>query len=138
MTPECLTFTKTSAIGLLVNLSVRCILNSYHSDLYEPYTHPFRFHLPLMKQQVKKVSSYLQSDVDLQRCNPISLYSCLLSGFTSCITFSVSPASHRPYTSLRYRHAIYGVDSKRRSSPVSGGFELMTQWKRSTAGSGTR
>jgi hypothetical protein len=46
-----------------------------------------------MKHQVKKVSGYLQKDVDLQRCNPISLYSCFLSGFTSCISFSVSRVS---------------------------------------------
>lgn len=71
-----------------------------------------------MKEVLKSTSSYLRAEIDVKRCNPISMYSCFLSGFTSCISFSVSrqrPFAHEESRLTWHRHATYGVASKRKS-----------------------
>lgn len=42
------------------------------------------------KSEPARVKSYLQSIVDNKKCNPISIYGCFLTGFTSAMSFSVS------------------------------------------------
>jgi hypothetical protein len=41
------------------------------------------------KSFVRRSVSFLQTDVDAKRCNPVSIFACFLTGFTSAPSFSV-------------------------------------------------
>jgi hypothetical protein len=42
------------------------------------------------KSSIRRAADFLQTDVDAKKCNPVSIYACFLTGFTSAPSFSVS------------------------------------------------
>jgi hypothetical protein len=63
---------------------------------------------------ITRVKAVLDQEVDNKRVDWVSIYACLLTGFTASISFSVS--QHIPSgVNAEIRHVSFGVDSRRKS-----------------------
>jgi hypothetical protein len=74
--------------------------------------------LPHGKQSViTRVRTVLNQEVDNKRVDWVSIYACLLTGFTASISFSVSLHT-RSWANAEIRHVSFGVDSRRKSCSI--------------------
>jgi hypothetical protein len=80
---------------------------------------------------ITRARGILDQDVDNKRTDWVSIYACLLTGFTASISFSVSLPWLRG-VSADVRHVSFGVDSKRMPIQYSVRFKLIVQGKFST------
>jgi hypothetical protein len=80
---------------------------------------------------ITRARSILDQDVDNKRTDWVSIYACLLTGFTASISFSVcQQVTAEAIADIR--HVSFGVDSRRMPIQYSVRFELIVQGKFST------
>jgi hypothetical protein len=74
--------------------------------------------LPHGKQSlITRAKTVLNQEVDNKRVDWVSIYACLLTGFTASISFSVS-VPIKSGANAEIRHVSFGVDSRRKSCLV--------------------